>query len=126
VSQLRQVEPKALHISVDSEAARRLANDWMELGLSFLPLHIHEAEAPTLGASVKAVLRQEVADVGALTVVLPEFEHPRWWHPLLHRQSARQLAAELHDIRGVATVIVPFLAPNEPATSVVRSASRSV
>jgi hypothetical protein len=107
VSRLPFAEPRALHISADPEETRRIANDWMRLGLSWLPLHVREASAEGIAASVRAVVEEEVDAAETVTVVVPELNLPRWWHPLLHRQSARHIAAELQAAR-ITTVIVPF------------------
>ncbi|MGH9284650.1 MAG: hypothetical protein ACRD0M_03105 [Acidimicrobiales bacterium] len=43
VSRLPETDVRALHVSVEAFETRRLAEDWMELGLTWLPLHIHDA-----------------------------------------------------------------------------------
>jgi hypothetical protein len=106
VSRLPFAEPRALHVSIDPEQTRRIADDWMVLGLSWLPLDIRERSDLGIAASVRAAL--EEAGVASVTVVVPELNMPRWWHPLLHRQSARHIAAELQGVPGTTTVIVPF------------------
>lgn len=107
VSRLPQADVRALHVSVDTEETRQLAIDWMHLGLSWLPLHIREAAADGLLASVRRIVEEE-ADVSKnVTVVLPELDLPQWWHPLLHRRSARRIAHDLQALPGVTTVIVP-------------------
>ena len=111
VSRLGSSDSRALHVSVDPEETRRLAVDWMKLGLSWLPLHIREATAETLPVSVRAAVRAEAPAAGAITVVVPELDSPRWWFPLLHRRSARRIAAELQSLPRVTAVIVPFCVP---------------
>ena len=108
VSRLGSNDSRALHVSVDPDETRRLAVDWMKLGLSWLPLHIREATASTLPLSVRDAVRHEAPPTGGLTVVLAELDSPRWWYPLLHRRSARRIAAELQSLPGVTAVIVPF------------------
>ncbi|MDQ3896908.1 MAG: hypothetical protein M3326_06615 [Actinomycetota bacterium] len=110
VSRLACSDSRALHISVDTQQTRRLAADWMNLGLSWLPLHIRDATAPSLPVSVReAVRREETAD--RVTVVVPELDIVRWWHPLLYRGRARRIAEQLQPLPGVTTVIVPFYVP---------------
>lgn len=111
VSRLGSSDSRALHVSVDPEESRRLAVDWMNLGLSWLPLHIREATAGTLPASVRDAVRREAGSALTVTVVVPELDHSRWWSPFLHRRSARRIAAELQSLPGVTAVVVPFPLP---------------
>jgi hypothetical protein len=112
VANLPFAEARALHVSVDPEETQRLAHDWMRLGLGWLPLHVADATHDDIAGTVRAVLREEaVDDVGAVTVVVPELDLPRWWHALLHRHSARRIAARLQGVPGLTTVIVPFCLP---------------
>ena len=106
VSRLPFAQPRALHVSVDPDEARYVAQGWMALGLSWLPLHIRDMADEGVAASVRAVIEQEAAQ--HVTVVVPELNLPRWWHALLHRQSARRIAAQLQRAPGITTVIVPF------------------
>lgn len=113
VSRLPLAQPRALHISVDPDETRRVAADWMKLDLSWLPLHIRDA-APNLGIAqaVQLVLTEEGPVGPPITVVVPELTFPRWWHPLLHRQSARRIAAALQGCPTLLPVIVPFALPS--------------
>jgi hypothetical protein len=98
----------ALHISSDSEQTRRLAADWMDLGLTWLPLHMSDAGRQGVVASIREAIRAEVGDARDVTVVVPELELRTWWHPLLHRRRARRIAAALQSLPSVTAVIVPF------------------
>lgn len=109
VSGLACSDSRALHIVTDPERARRLAADWMYLGLTWLPLHIQEPTADSLTLSVREAIREESRANERVTVVVPELDFPRWWHPLLHRgRSARRIAELLQPLARVTTVIVPF------------------
>ncbi|MGH9178858.1 MAG: hypothetical protein ACRD0N_09935 [Acidimicrobiales bacterium] len=110
VSRLPHTDVRALHLCVDPAETRRLAEDWMELGLTWLPLHIHDAAAETLPRSLCEAVGREAARSGDMTVVIPELDFYRWWHPLLHRRSARRIAQQLQPVPGITTVIVPYLA----------------
>ena len=112
VSRLGYADTRALHISVDPDETRRLASDWMKLGLSWLPLHIRDATTSPLPVAVRDAVQEEALGTENVTVVLPELDFSSWWHLLLHRRSARRIAAELQGLPNVTTVIVPFsLAP---------------
>lgn len=123
VSRLACNDSCALHISVDVGQTQRLATDWMELGLSWLPLHIREATADTLPASVRDAVEREAVTTDRVTVVVPELDIVRWWHPLLYRRKARRIAEQLQPLAGVTTVIVPFyVAPHVEAQPAPRNA----
>lgn len=109
VSRLGYADARALHIAIDAGESRQLARDWMNLGLSWLPLHIRDA-AGGLTESVCAAVRDQAAATGSVTVVLPELDSDRWWYPLLHRCTARRIATRLQTLDGVTAVIVPFAA----------------
>jgi len=108
VSRLPETEIRAVHVSTDPQQTTQLAVDWMNLGLTWLPLHIHDHVGTTLPASVQHAVEQEAPETGSLTVVLPELDFSRWWHYLLHRRSARRIARRLQVLPGLTTVIVPF------------------
>lgn len=110
-ARLTDADVRALHVSVDPEQTRRLAGDWMEVGLPWLPLHIRDASWPSLLRSVEHAIDEEAAEVGELTVILPEVEGRPWRHRALHRGEARRIAAALRGHRRVATVIVPYFLP---------------
>lgn len=124
VSRLPDTEVRALHVSVEASETRRLAEDWMELGLTWLPLHIHDAATESLADSFRHAVLQQTARSGDVTVVVPELDFHRWWHPLLHRRSARQIAQLLQPLPGVTTVIVPYTASlqSRPHGASLRSA----
>lgn len=108
LSRLPDTDLRAVHMSVDAETSQRLALDWMDVGLSWLPLHIHDPGAGTLEESVRQLLERQTDPGRPVTVVVPELELGRWWSPLLHRRNARRIARQLQPLRTVTTVIVPF------------------
>lgn len=124
VSRLGYGDTRALHISVSPDETRRLAVDWMNLGLSWLPLHIRDATAGTLALSVRDAVREEARSTGTVTVVVPELDSRRWWYPLLHRRSARRIAARLQSLPGVTAVIAPFFVPSRQEASAPAGAER--
>lgn len=94
------------------------------LGLTWLPLHIHDAATEGLAESFRHAVLQQAARSGNVTVIVPELYFYRWWHSLLHRRSARRIAQHLQSLPGVTTVIVPFTASlqSRPHGSSVRTA----
>lgn len=110
VSGLPDTDVRALHVSVEAVDTRRLAEDWMSLGLTWLPLQIHDAAAPTLADSLRDAVLEEAGAAPDVTVVVPELDFYRWWQPLLHRRRARRIAQHLQGLTGVTAVIVPYAA----------------
>lgn len=108
VSRLPFAETRALHVSVDPDETHHIVRAWMDLGLAWLPLYIREGSGSGIAATIKHALDEEAAGAATMTVVVPELNITRWWHPLLHRQTARHLAAELQSVPRLTTVIVPF------------------
>jgi hypothetical protein len=108
VSGLPFAEPRALHVSFDPDETRRITVDWLRLGLTWLPLYIREASPGGIAASVRELVEEEAGAVDSVTIVVPELDLPRWWHPLLHRQTARRIASELQRAPRITTVIVPY------------------
>jgi hypothetical protein len=106
--QLVDCDAMALHIAVDPEQSYRLARDWMDHGVSSLPLRIEEPEeGDTLAMSVRKVIEREKQTRSRVTVIVPEMDLGRWWQALLHRGMGRAVAWELAPLRGVTTVVVP-------------------
>ena len=111
VSRLACSDSRALHVAVDAEGTRRLAADWMNLGLSWLPLHIEEGEAGSIPTSVREAVGRLATATDRVTVVVPELDFVRWWHPFLYRGTARRIAEQLQPLPGVTAVIVPYYLP---------------
>jgi hypothetical protein len=105
--QLVGSDARALHIATDPQQSYRLARDWMDLGVSSLPLQVEEPTGDTLVASVRRVVEREARTRPRVTVIVPEMDLGRWWQPLLHRGTGRAVAWELAGLARVTTVVVP-------------------
>jgi hypothetical protein len=110
---LRDVDLKAVHVATDDADGRRVAESWMRLDLSWVPLEIVDAGRRSLVATVDEVVRRESEDRGRgrVVVIVPELDLPRRWQALLHRGTARRIARRLQPLPGVSTVVVPYAAP---------------
>lgn len=108
VARLPQTDAHALHVAVEPDETRQVAEAWMELDLTWLPLHIHDPSGGDLLDSVRKAVEQQADNRRDLTIVVPELTPARWWHPLLHRSTGRRIAQHLQQITGVITVIIPF------------------
>ena len=105
---LPDFDAKAVHVSVDSAASQQLANDWMELELAWMPLHIEEARDESFLSTVRGIVEREAAGRSRVLVIVPEIDLDRWWQALLHRSRGRRIARGLHELRRVSTVVVPY------------------
>ncbi|GIH47629.1 amino acid/polyamine/organocation transporter, APC superfamily [Microbispora rosea] len=100
---------EAVTVSVDSDEANRLREEWDRRGIG-VPLKIldspyREITGPVL-EYVKSLRRRSPRDV--VTVYIPEYVVGRWWEHLLHNQSALRLKGRLLFKPGVMVTSVPF------------------
>jgi amino acid transporter len=99
----------AVHVDDDEEAIARLRARWEAWG-NHVPLEIIESPyrsvlRPLLNY-IDAIARQRPDDT--VVIVLPELVATRWWHQLLHNQSALRLKAALLFRPGTVVVNVPY------------------
>jgi hypothetical protein len=107
VASLQDFETRAVHVSVDAAQSERLANDWLTLGLTWVPLEITEPKATKLVESVHSVVEEAAADRRRVLVIVPELELAWWWQRALHRSTGRRIARRLAALRRVSTIVVP-------------------
>jgi hypothetical protein len=104
---LTDCEVRAVHVAMDDHDSLMLARAWMDLGITWPPLHIEEPAAESLEACVRHLVEREAAVRPNVTVLVPEFDLHRWWQPLLHRGAGRAIAWELHGLPNVTTAVLP-------------------
>ena len=107
-ARLPELEPRALHIAVDPEESRRLADLWMELDLSWVPLDIVELGDEPFLDCIQRIVAAEAAERSRVLVVVPEVDLDRWWQTLLHRGNGRRIARRLLGHSRVSTIVLPF------------------
>jgi hypothetical protein len=107
-AQLQEFEARAVHVAIDPLVTSRVAEDWIELGLSWLPLHIEDPRDEGLAACVCEVVEREARDRSRVIVLVPELDLGHWWHRVIHRGTARHLASRLQRLRRVTTVVIPY------------------
>ncbi|HZS16059.1 MAG TPA: APC family permease [Candidatus Dormibacteraeota bacterium] len=99
----------AVHVSDDEEQIARLRAKWEAWG-NHVPLEIIESPYRSLVrplmAYIDAIDKQRRDDT--LIIVLPEMVATRWWHHLLHNQTALRLKAALLFRPGTVVVNVPY------------------
>jgi amino acid transporter len=99
----------AVHISDDRAEIARLKAKWEAWG-DHVPLEVIESPYRSLVrpllAYIDAVDKQRRGDT--IVVVLPEMVATRWWHQVLHNQTALRLKAALLFRPGTVVVNVPY------------------
>ncbi len=99
----------AVHVCDDEEHIAKLRLEWDAWG-NHVPLEIIESPyrnmlRPLL-AYIDAIDRQHKDDT--IVVLLPELIATRWWHQILHNQSALRLKALLFFRPGTIVIDVPY------------------
>ncbi|GAB3668807.1 APC family permease [Actinocorallia lasiicapitis] len=100
---------EAITVSVDTEEAARLQDEWdardLPVPLKILDSPYREITKPVLDY-VKNVRRRSPRDV--VTVFIPEYVVGHWWEHILHNQSALRLKGRLLFQPGVMVTSVPW------------------
>jgi hypothetical protein len=100
----------AVHVSVDAEKTRRLEEKWGLWG--------NGVRLVTLDSPYRLLMEplleyiEQIADLRqpneTLTIVVPQFVARRWWHNLLHAQTAVLLRLALLYRPGIVITNVPY------------------
>ncbi|HKR99842.1 MAG TPA: APC family permease [Candidatus Dormibacteraeota bacterium] len=107
----RTVSPRviAVHVCDDEGHIERMRAKW-EIWGGHVPLEIIESPYRSIVRPLLAYIddidRQRSDDT--LCVVLPELVNTRWWHQVLHNQSALRLKAALLFRPGTVVINVPY------------------
>jgi amino acid transporter len=100
---------RVVHIATDAEAAEKVKARWAQWNPGVPLIAIASPYRSVMGpllSYVDKVERRGKHDM--VTVMIPEFVPRRWWHHLLHNQSALMLRAALHFRRHTVVVSVPY------------------
>lgn len=99
----------AVYVCIDPVETARMQTKWDRHCMG-VPLNIMESPY----RSIREPLMDYIDEIqkryrdGIITVVLPEFVPSRWWHHLLHNQTALFIKGLLLFKRGVVSTSVPF------------------
>jgi amino acid transporter len=100
----------AVHVSADADKARKIEEKW---GLWGNGVRLVVLESPyrlllePLLAYVKSVADRRQPNE-TLTIVVPQFVPRKWWHQLLHAQTAVMLRLALINRPGIVITSVPY------------------
>jgi amino acid transporter len=101
---------EAVTMATDEQETRELADAWQQHGIP-VPLKVLEApyrdQLRPLTEYLQRLRREEPRAV--IAVYIPEYVTKRWWHNLLHNQSALRIKARLLFTPGVVVINVPYL-----------------
>jgi amino acid transporter len=115
----------AVHVCDDEEHIARMRARWEVWG-NHVPLEIVESPYRTfvrpLLRYIDAIDNQRSDDT--LLIVLPELVATRWWHQLLHNQTALRLKAQLLFRPGTVVINVPYHLQHAPHVRRVRRRER--
>ena len=102
-------ELRAVHIVLDTDAARELETQWSRLGLSRFPLDLVECPDRRIARSATEIVAEAAADGETeVTVLLPRRFFAGVWDFLLHDRTARRIAGVVGLVQNVTATIVPF------------------
>ena len=100
----------AVHVSDDEQDIERLQAKWKLWG-DRVPLEIINSPYRSLTAPLLRyidAMQRSLKGGETVVVVLPEMVATRWWHNLLHNQTALRLKAALLYRPGIVVVNVPY------------------
>jgi amino acid transporter len=100
----------AVHVAADDAEAVKIERRWEKWGqgvpLVMIDSPFRELLHPLVAYIDEVVAQRQPGEV--ITVVVPEFVPRRWWHNLLHMQTATWLRWALLHQPGVVVVDVPY------------------
>ena len=102
-------EVRAVHAAADPDLAERLAEDWVNLGLSRVPLDIVYCPDRRIDRAVLDVVADELAGGRTeVSVLIPRREYTHLWHRLLHDRTADELAKAVSRLPHANVTFVPY------------------
>lgn len=102
-------DAKAVYVELDPERTRRLEEKWVKHGLG-VPLIVLSSPYRSLLGPLLEYIDHLQARNGrhVVTIVIPEFVPARWWHQLLHNQTALLIKGALLFRKNVVVTDVPY------------------
>ena len=100
---------RACYVELDSAATEQLQKDWLEVA-PLVPLTVLKSPYRSVIAPViRFVVRVERdRDDDIVTVIIPEFVTTKWYHQILHNQTAILLSLALRNRREVVVTSVRY------------------
>jgi hypothetical protein len=100
---------RACYIELDSEATARLKATW-DKTVPGIPLTVIKSPYRSVISPVIRFVKDiaEVTHGDMVTVIVPEFITPRWYHQFLHNQTALLLRASLRSVPNTVVTSVLY------------------
>ena len=105
--QLNPLSITAVHIAVDPDHARELAQLWSKVHIP-IPLEIIDAPDRNLLATVEETIAELVRPDTEVTVLVPRRRYVGFWRRVLHDQTSSGLTKVLGSMENVNVTLVPF------------------
>lgn len=100
---------KAVYVVLDMNEAKKLEGKWNEYGMGVPLVLLHSPYRSVTGPLMDYIDGiQTEYPCGVITVILPEFVPLKWWHHLLHNQTALLIKGKLLFKKGVVSTSVPL------------------
>jgi hypothetical protein len=102
-------ELTAVHFDLDPLRTASLTDDWTRLGLQRLSLDIVECPDRRIERGAAELVARELLDRRTeVTVLIPRLEYSKFWHRLVHDNTADNLVKTLSALPHCNVTIVPF------------------
>jgi amino acid transporter len=101
-------ELRAVHFVIDSTRAQRLAERWVRLGLSRLPLELVECPDRRVVRAATEMALEAVDGRTEVTVLMPRRSYGWGLRRLLHSSTGEQIASAISRLDHVNATVVPF------------------
>ncbi|HEV8651712.1 MAG TPA: APC family permease [Actinomycetes bacterium] len=116
--QLNPLSITAVHVAVDPDHARELAQLWAKVHIP-IPLEVVDCPDRNLLATVEETIAELVRPDTEVTVLIPKRGYSKFWHRLLHDRTALGVFKVLGEMDNVNVTIVPFRLGNGPTLASV-------
>ena len=116
--QLNPLQITAVHIAIDPDHARELAELWARVNIP-IPLDIHDSPDRNLLATVEEAVAERVRPDTEVSVLIPKRAFAKFWHRVLHDRTAQGIFHVLGQLDNVNVTIVPFRLGNGPVLATV-------
>ena len=109
-ARLLSYDVTAVHVSIDADETEKIKNKWAVWGegtrLTILDSPYRVMLEPLLGYIEELVAQRQPNE--RITIVVPQFVPSRWWHNLLHMQTATFLRLALLFRKNIVVTDVPY------------------
>jgi amino acid transporter len=105
--QLNPLSITAVHIAVDPDHARELAQLWAKVDIP-IPLDVVDCPDRNLLATVEETVAERVRPDTEVSVLVPRRRYVGFWQRVLHDQTSAGLTKVLGSMSNVNVTIVPF------------------